>query len=87
MVVDKDHQRISLPLAKPQQSNLVHLASEISANQVNQMLKRKEVERAFIGVIRLVKEESKGIDVPKEVHDYAEANVGSSTSIINPCGP
>ena len=66
MVVNKDHQWISSPLAKPLQSNLVHLASEISASQANQMLKRKEVERAFLGIIRLVKEESKGMDAPEE---------------------
>ena len=51
MVVNKDHQWISLPLAKPLQSNPVHLANEISASQANQMLKRKEVERAFLGII------------------------------------
>ena len=44
VVVNKDHQWISLPLAKPLQSNLVHLANEISASQANQMLKRKEAE-------------------------------------------
>ena len=37
-----------------------------SANQINQMLKRKEVERAFLGIIRLVKEETEGMDAPKE---------------------
>ena len=30
------------------------------------MLKRKEVERAFLGIIRLVEEESKGMDAPEE---------------------
>ena len=44
VVVNKDHRGISLPLAKPSQSNPVHLANEISANQANQMLKSKEVE-------------------------------------------
>ena len=66
VVVNKDHQWISLPLAKPLQSNPVHLASEISASQVNQMLKRKEVERAFLGIIRLVEKESKGMDALEE---------------------
>ena len=66
VVVNKDHQWISLPLAKPLQSNPVHLANEISASQANQMLKRKEVERAFLGIIRLVEEESKGMDAPEE---------------------
>ena len=28
--------------------------------------KRKEVERAFLGIIRLVEEESKGMDAPEE---------------------
>ena len=51
VVVNKDHQWVSLPLAKPQQSNPVHVANEISANQINHMLKRKEVERAFLGII------------------------------------
>ena len=50
VVVNKEHQWISLPLAKPLQSNPVHLASEISASQVNHMLKKKEVERAFQGL-------------------------------------
>ena len=66
MVVNKNHQWISLPLAKPLQSNLVHLANEISASQINQMLKRKEGERAFLGIIRLIEEESEGMDAPEE---------------------
>ena len=66
VVVNKDYRWISLPLAKPLQPHLVHLANEISASQANQMLKRKEVERAFLGIIRLVEEESKGMDAPEE---------------------
>ena len=66
VVVNKDHRWISLPLAKPSQSNPVHLANKISASQANQMLKSKEVERAFLGIIRLVEEESQGMDVPEE---------------------
>ena len=54
---EQGYRWISLPLAKPVQSNPVHLANEISASQANQMLKRKEVERAFLGIIRLVEEE------------------------------
>ena len=65
-MVNKDHQWISLPLAKPWQSNPIHLANEISANQINHMLKRKEVKRAFLGIIRLVKEESEDMDAPEE---------------------
>ena len=30
------------------------------------MLKRKQVERAFLGIIRLVKEESEGMDASEE---------------------
>ncbi|MCV6577456.1 MAG: hypothetical protein OIF58_17165, partial [Cohaesibacter sp.] len=45
---------------------LVHLANEISASQANQMLKSKEEERAFLGIIRLVEEELKGMDAPEE---------------------
>ena len=60
MVVHKDHQWISLPLAKPRQSNPVHLANEISVNQINQILKRKEVGRAFLGIIR--------VGIPNERH-------------------
>ena len=66
MVVNKDHQWISLPLAKPRQSNPVHLANEISANWVDHMLKINVVDRAFLGIIRLVKEESEEMDAPKE---------------------
>ena len=66
MVVNEDHRWISLPLAKPLQSNPVHLANEVSASQANQMLKSKEVERAFLGIIRLVEEESKGMDALEE---------------------
>ena len=46
MVVNKDHRWISLPLAKSSQSNPVHLANEISANQANQMLKSKVFGKA-----------------------------------------
>ena len=51
VVVNKDHQRISLPLAKPREQNPVHLADEISTNQMDHMLKRNEVDRAFLGII------------------------------------
>ena len=66
MVVNKDHQWISLPFAKPWQQNLIHLADDISANQIDQMLKRKIEGRAFLGIIRVVKEESEGMAAPKE---------------------
>ena len=51
VVVNKDHHWISLPLAKPVKTNPVHLANKISASQANQMLKKKEVERVFLGII------------------------------------
>ena len=64
--MNKDHQWISLPLVKPWESNPDHLPNEISTNQINHMLKKNEVERAFLGIIRLVKEESEGMDAPEE---------------------
>ena len=44
VVMKKGQNWISLPLAKSQQCDLVHLATEISATQLDKMLKRKEVE-------------------------------------------
>ena len=44
MVMKKGQDWISLPLAKSQQKDPVHLATEISATQLDKMLKRKEVE-------------------------------------------
>ena len=43
VVVNKDHRWISLPLAKSSQSNPVHLANEISANQANRMLREHKL--------------------------------------------
>ena len=57
---------ISLPLAKSQQQDLVHRAAKISATQLDKMLKRKEVERAFLGIIQLVKEDPKGMETLEE---------------------
>ena len=64
MVMKKDQEWISLPLAKSQQQDPVHLATEISATRLDKMLKRKEVERAFLGIIQLVKEESEEMKTP-----------------------
>ena len=50
-----------VPAARP-----VHLATEISATRLDKMLKRKEVERAFLGIIRLVQEDPEGMEAPKE---------------------
>ena len=47
VVVQQDHQWILLPLAKPKLQNPVHLANEISATQVDHMLRRNRVERAI----------------------------------------
>ena len=65
-MVNQDHQGISLLPIKPQQQNLVHFVDEISANQIDYMLKRNEVDLAFLGIIQLVKEESEGMDAPEE---------------------
>ena len=66
MVMKKGQDWISLPLAKSQQQDPVHLANEISATQLDKMLMRKEAERAFLGIIRLVKEDPKGMETPEE---------------------
>ena len=66
MVVKEDHKWISLSLTKPQQQDPAHLAYKITTTQLDKMLKKKEVERAFLGIIRLVKEESQGMEAPEE---------------------
>ena len=66
VVMKKSQDWISLPLSKSQQQNPAHLAIEISATQLDKMLKRKEVERAFLGITRLVKEDSEGMKAPEE---------------------
>ena len=66
VVMKKGQNWISLPLAKSPQWNPIHLATEISAMQIDKMLKQEEVERAFVGIIRLVKEESKGMEAQEE---------------------
>ena len=57
---------ISLPLAKSQQQDPVHLATEVSVTWLDKMLKRKEVERGFLGIIRLDKEDSEGMGTLEE---------------------
>ena len=67
VVMKKGQDWISLPLAKSQQQDPVHLATEISATRLDKMLKRKEVERAFLGIIRtLVKEDPEGMETLEE---------------------
>ena len=51
VVMKQGQDWISLPLAKPQQQDPVHLATEISATRLDKMLKKKEVERAFLEII------------------------------------
>ena len=62
----KIQQWISLPLSKSQQRNLVHLASKVSVTQLDKMLKKDTVELAFLGIIRLVKEGSEGMETLEE---------------------
>ena len=57
VVMKKGQNWISLPLAKSQRQNLVHPATKISATQLDRLLKEEEVERAFLGIIQLIKEE------------------------------
>ena len=66
MVMKKGQNWISLPLAKSQQSNPIHLAMEMSATQLDKMLKKEEVERAFLGIILLVKEDLEGMETLDE---------------------
>ena len=77
---------ISLPLAKSQQQDPVHLATEISATRLDKMLKKKEVERAFLGLSDWSKR-IRGDGNTGGVHDYTEAKVGSGTTFLYPCGP
>ena len=66
VVMKKGQDWISLPFAKSQQQDLVHLATQISATQLGKMLQKKEVERAFLGIIRLIKDDPKGMETPEE---------------------
>ena len=66
VVMKKGQDWISLPLAKSQQPDPIHLATEISVTRLDKMLKKKEVERAFLGIIRLVKEDPEGMEIPEE---------------------
>ena len=66
VAMKKGQDWISLPLAKSQQQKPVHLAAEISATRLDKMLKRKEVERPFLGIIPLVKEDLDGVETPEE---------------------
>ena len=49
-----------------QTAKLVHLANEISVTQIDCMLKQNQVERAFLGIILLFKEESEGMRALEE---------------------
>ena len=66
MVIKKGQDWISLPLVKSQQQDPVSLATKISATWLDKMLKKKEVEHAFLGIIRLVKEDPKGMETPEK---------------------
>ena len=66
MVMKKGQEWIFLPLAKSQKPDPVHLAIEISATRLDKMFKRKEVECAFLGIIRLVKEDPEEMEIPEE---------------------
>ena len=87
VLMKKSQNWISLPLAKSQQWDPCHLATEISATQLDEMLKRKEVKRAFLGIIRLVKEDSEGMEAPEESTTTQKGKVGSGTTFSYPCGP
>ena len=87
VVINKDHQWILLPFAKPRQQNPVYFTKEISANQINHMLKRNQMDPAFLGDYPIGQRGIRGDGCTRGVHDYAEAKIGLCISIIYPCGP
>ena len=67
VVVKQGQEWVLLPLAKSKRSeDTVHLANQISANQVKKLLKKKETAGAFLGFIRQVNEETTVMDVSGE---------------------
>ena len=57
VVVQQGQEWISLPLAKLGEDMLAHLVNMIIAKQMSRLLKRKQVDNAFLGFVRMVKEE------------------------------
>ena len=57
VVVQQGQDWISLPLAKLEGDMSAHLVNMISAKQMSWLLKRKQVDNAFLGFVRMVKEE------------------------------
>ena len=66
VVVNKDHQWISLPLAKPLQSDPVHLANEISGVKPIKCSREKRRNELSWGLSDWLQEELKGMDAPEE---------------------
>ena len=56
VVVQQGQHWILLPLAKLGEDTSAHLVNMISAKQMSQLLKRKQVDNAFLGFVRMVKE-------------------------------
>ena len=58
VVVQQGQEWISLPLAKQGEDTSAHLVNMISAKQMSQLFKRKQVDNAFLGFVRMVKEDN-----------------------------
>ena len=58
VVVQQGQEWISLPLVSLGEDQLVHHVNQISAKQMSRWLKQKQVRNAFLGFVRMVKEEN-----------------------------
>ena len=57
VVVQQGQEWISLPLAKLGEDTSAHLVNMISVKQMSRLLKRKQMNSAFLGLVQMVKEE------------------------------
>ena len=81
MVMKKGQNWISLPLAKSQQSNPIHLDMEMRVTQLDKMLKKEEVGTSFPHDHLIGQGGSRRYGNIGGTHDNSEAKVGSSTTI------
>ena len=58
MVVQQGQDWHSLPLARQDEDTLAHMVDMIGAKQMSWLLKRKQVDNAFLGFVWMVKEEN-----------------------------
>ena len=55
VVVQQGQEWISLPLAKQGEDTSAHLVNMISAKQMSQLFKRRQVDNAFLGFVQMIK--------------------------------